>query len=402
MAAMMDTKMSVEEAKGQDTAADGADEGAFPDPGACVHLRHMNFGFLGRRVSWSHTFWFSRRAELPTRRAVPAPVFCRIFPAPTPPRLANDNANNSIPDTRDAAPPISALSCISQILHDVSLKIKPGSRVLMVGANGAGKTTLLRVISGKHFAPFDTLSTLGTHAPQDQCNGLSYLGERWCYTVAFAGSGVAYASDIPVHQMSAKIQEKYKERRDKLVELLDIDMNWRMHQVSDGQRRRVQIMLGLLRPFKLLLMDEVTVDLDVVARQDLLAFLREECEQRQATVIFATHIYDGLDDWPSHLMRVSDGLATPVMDYDKIPELNANIASGAKAPLHKTVLDWLREERRQGKNMSQPTAEEKARAKHILGPQGGWASGRLGGTPSDPIGRPTDTMDEAAFAGAAQ
>lgn len=42
------------------------------------------------------------------------------------------------------------------------------------------------------------------------------------------------------------------ERRDRLIDLLDIDLRWRMHKVSDGQRRRVQICMGLLHPFKVL------------------------------------------------------------------------------------------------------------------------------------------------------
>ena len=66
------------------------------------------------------------------------------------------------------------------------------------------------------------------------------------------------------------------------MRLLDIDPEWRMHQVSDGQRRRVQICLGLLKPFAVLLCDEITVDLDVVGRLDLLRFFREESEQRGA------------------------------------------------------------------------------------------------------------------------
>jgi hypothetical protein len=40
------------------------------------------------------------------------------------------------------------------------------------------------------------------------------------------------------------------ERREKLIDLLDIDLEWRMHKVSDGQRRRVQICMGLLHPYK--------------------------------------------------------------------------------------------------------------------------------------------------------
>ncbi|CAN8295727.1 unnamed protein product [Cochlearia groenlandica] len=59
-------------------------------------------------------------------------------------------------------------------------------------------------------------------------------------------------------------------RREKLIDVLDINLHWRMHKVSDGQKRRVQICMGLLQPFKVLLLDEVTVDLDVVARMDLL------------------------------------------------------------------------------------------------------------------------------------
>lgn len=39
-------------------------------------------------------------------------------------------------------------------------------------------------------------------------------------------------------------------RRDNLIKLLDIDLNWRLNKVSDGQRRRVQICLGLLKPYK--------------------------------------------------------------------------------------------------------------------------------------------------------
>ncbi|KAF5781773.1 putative ATPase, AAA-type, core, P-loop containing nucleoside triphosphate hydrolase [Helianthus annuus] len=67
-------------------------------------------------------------------------------------------------------------------------------------------------------------------------------------------------------------------------------MSWRMHKVSDGQRRRVQICMGLLKEFKVLLLDEITVDLDVLARADLLTFLKKKCEERGATIIYATHI----------------------------------------------------------------------------------------------------------------
>ena len=52
------------------------------------------------------------------------------------------------------------------------------------------------------------------------------------------------------------------ERRDRLIDLLDIDLQWRMHKVSDGQRRRVQICMGLLHPFKVLNMDDFSLTVD--------------------------------------------------------------------------------------------------------------------------------------------
>lgn len=56
---------------------------------------------------------------------------------------------------------------------------------------------------------------------------------------------------------------------------------------------------------QVLLLDEITVDLDVLARADLMTFLRSECEERGATIIYATHIFDGLESWPTHIVSLS-------------------------------------------------------------------------------------------------
>lgn len=50
---------------------------------------------------------------------------------------------------------------------------------------------------------------------------------------------------------------RHKERRDRLLDLLDIDLDWHMHKISDGERRRVQLCFGLMVPWDVLLLDEV-------------------------------------------------------------------------------------------------------------------------------------------------
>ena len=57
-----------------------------------------------------------------------------------------------------------------------------------------------------------------------------------------------WQGDIPALQMIESVPGVAPERRKKLMHVLDIDPAWRMHRVSDGQRRRVQICLGLLKP----------------------------------------------------------------------------------------------------------------------------------------------------------
>lgn len=109
-------------------------------------------------------------------------------------------------------------------------------------------------------------------------------------------------------------------------------------QVSDGQRRRVQICVGLLRPFKVLLLDEITVDLDVLGRADLMAFLAEECALRGATVVYATHIFDGLEAWPTHVAYVARGRLQFLEAAAALPHL-------ARGRLLEMVAALLREER---------------------------------------------------------
>lgn len=56
--------------------------------------------------------------------------------------------------------------------------------------------------------------------------------------------------DFPAGKMIRNVPGIPAERVERLMKVLDVNPEWRMHQVSDGQRRRVQLCLGLLRPFQ--------------------------------------------------------------------------------------------------------------------------------------------------------
>jgi CCR4-NOT complex subunit CAF16 len=160
--------------------------------------------------------------------------------------------------------------------------------------------------------------------------------------VEYLGGNFPFEVDIRVGDLISNLIGADPARRDRLIELLGVDLEWHMHRVSDGQRRRVQLLLGLVRPRRVLLLDEVTTDLDLLARQDLLDFLREESEERQVTVVYATHILDRLENWATHVCALRGGRVSWMGPLDEMPELVAARAAGRSSPLYEGVLAWLR------------------------------------------------------------
>jgi CCR4-NOT complex subunit CAF16 len=151
-------------------------------------------------------------------------------------------------------------------------------------------------------------------------------------------------TDIDVPTLLSSVGGNYYTgRRDELVDILDIDLSWRMHAVSDGERRRVQLAMGLLRPWTILLLDEITVDLDLLSRSNFLDFLKRETESRDCTIVYATHILDNLAQWPTHLVHLHQGKVKEQGKYDEFDVPSHDIAPG-NSQLGQLVLKWLKED----------------------------------------------------------
>lgn len=233
-------------------------------------------------------------------------------------------------------------------LQHCNLHLKRGSRCLLIGANGAGKSTLLRLLAGKKLCD-SKVRVFGKDVFRDSPSGVTYLGTEWAMNPVVR-------SDIVVSTFLDSVGGyRHKVRRDRLLDILDVDLTWHMHAISDGERRRVQLCMGLMEPWHLLLLDEVTVDLDVQVRADLLDFLQHETVERGATIIYATHIFDGLQNFPTHLAHMRLGTTTTTLPIDWPAKNPADIAAlppTAKAdkgrdlsPLLEVSLAWLREDK---------------------------------------------------------
>ncbi|KAF8609622.1 P-loop containing nucleoside triphosphate hydrolase protein [Ceratobasidium sp. AG-I] len=229
---------------------------------------------------------------------------------------------------------------VSPALVDLALTLPKGSRTLLIGANGAGKSTLLQILAGKRLTKGSDVRVLGRDVFRDSPPGVTFLGTEWTMNPVVR-------SDIVVsHFLDSIGGYRHKARRDRLLDILDVDLDWHMHAISDGERRRVQLVMGLMAEWDVLLLDEVTVDLDVLVRDDLLSFLKEESEVRGATILYATHIFDGLNTFPTHVahMRFGSFVTEPT------PWLQDQTQPGLPAPssgstLHALALQWLKEDR---------------------------------------------------------
>merc|ERR1711916_69445 len=226
----------------------------------------------------------------------------------------------------------------ASVLKEVNFEIEHGSRVLVVGLNGSGKSTLLRCLSGQHWHIYEQIEVLGKPAFFDNTlsRNMTYLGSEW-------RNSLLVKSDVPVARVLKGAVGYTEEKMAELTEILNIDAEGSMHLLSDGQRQGVQIGAALMKEFKVLLMDETTVECDVLVRKHLLEYLKRKTEQDKATIMYATHVFDGMASWPTHIMHVSGGhISLQVLrDSPEYKELIDSWDPTKDSPLSALVEKWL-------------------------------------------------------------
>lgn len=207
------------------------------------------------------------------------------------------------------------------IFEDLTLRLQDSKRYLITGLNGTGKSTLLKIISGKTLCPYDTVQVLDCDPFRNTSSNsnIAYLTNEWgTKTVAFTGYNMTIQSDIKVKDMMKNLKDKYPERNQELINVLSINTEWSMNAISEGQRKRVQLYLGLIQPFKVCLLDEITTNLDILVKHKFMKYLKKESELNKSCILYVTHIFDGLQDWCTDIIYVKNSKSIEMIEnYDK-------------------------------------------------------------------------------------
>jgi putative ABC transport system ATP-binding protein len=178
-------------------------------------------------------------------------------------------------------------------LDDVSIEVRPGEFVAVMGRSGCGKSTLLQLAGALDFP------TTG-HVRLDDI-ATDQLTESGLTNVRREKIGFVFQSFQLLHTLSAVenvelpllLAGKANARRDALDRLAAVglvDLQSRMvHQLSGGQMQRVAIARALVHSPSLILADEPTGNLDTATGNGILELLQRVCKQQQVTIVMATH-----------------------------------------------------------------------------------------------------------------
>lgn len=216
---------------------------------------------------------------------------------------------NSSHDELTTQPAITAHDLVvsrgkNQVLHGLTFEVPRGSVVGLMGPSGCGKTTLMRSIVGVQRIDRGDLRVLDLQ-PTD-----SALRHKLGYVT----QAVSVYRDLTVRQNTtyfAALQGYSKEDADRAIEAVAMTdyADRTVENLSGGQASRASLACALVGKPELLVLDEPTVGLDPVTREDIWHHLRQLSEQG-ATLLVSSHVMDEAARCDSVLlMRDGDLLA---------------------------------------------------------------------------------------------
>jgi ABC-2 type transport system ATP-binding protein len=223
---------------------------------------------------------------------------------------------------------------IKHALKDVSLEVKEGEILGLIGANGAGKTTLVKILSGIIHPSSGSASVLG-YDPWKRNN------EYRRQMALIMGQKAQVWWDLPALDSFLLLKEIYqipdKQYNDSIEFLADAlhvkdQLKTQVRKLSLGERMKVELMAALLHRPKVVYLDEPTIGLDLTAQKAIRHFLLNYRKEFKPAMILTSHYMEDIEKLCKRIviMRqgefVYDGLLEDVYNkYAKEKVIIANL-----------------------------------------------------------------------------
>ncbi|MCI8461241.1 MAG: ATP-binding cassette domain-containing protein [Bacilli bacterium] len=198
---------------------------------------------------------------------------------------------------------------IIKAVKNISFEVEKGEMIAFIGPNGAGKSTSIKMMTGILFPDKGNIDILGLN-PVKNRKKLAYeigcvFGQKeqlWTHLTPydnFKFFGAIY--DIPSSIVEKKIAE--------LKELFELDdfINTPVRNLSLGQRIRCEIVASLIHEPKVLFLDEPTIGLDPVVKENIRVLIKRMNKEYKTTVVLTSHDVSDIEKLCKRVIIVNKG-----------------------------------------------------------------------------------------------
>ena len=197
---------------------------------------------------------------------------------------------------------------------DCTLEIKPGYVTGLVGRNGAGKTTAFKSVLGLISVDGGEIEIFGKKLSDFKSKDKEKIG------VLLSDSG--FSGELKVNDiipvLSAVYSQFDKEDFLKKCKQMKLPLNKKIKEFSTGMKARLKLIIAITHNADLLILDEPTAGMDVMARESIIDMLREYMEQGERAILISSHISGDLEGLCDDIYMIDNGKIILHQDTDVI------------------------------------------------------------------------------------
>ncbi len=183
------------------------------------------------------------------------------------------------------------------------MEVKTGCVTGLIGKNGAGKSTAFKACLGLIQTEGGIIEVFG--------KDVSLLGVKEKEDIGVVLSDSGFSGYLMVKDLLPVLGSLYSRfDREQFLERcrkFELPMKKKIKEFSTGMKRKLQVLAAVSHDAKLLILDEPTVGLDVVAREELLDILREYMETGERSILISSHISSDLEGFCDDIYMIDHG-----------------------------------------------------------------------------------------------
>jgi ABC-2 type transport system ATP-binding protein len=189
-----------------------------------------------------------------------------------------------------------------QAVRELSFEVEKGETFALLGPNGAGKTTTIEILEGYRKLDSGTVRVLGLN-PQTQ-------GAELKRRTGLVLQTTALEPELTIKETITAFARLYRAPRNIDSVLVDVNLahlqDNRVGNLSGGQKRRLEIALGIVGDPELVFLDEPTTGLDPEARRKIWTLI-QRLNSNGCTIVLSSHYMDEVQALASHMAIMVDG-----------------------------------------------------------------------------------------------